>query len=142
MLEPIHALAATGNGEHASPMPRLETSRTQMVGHVAESRRSGPAGLVLTVALIQLAHLIYFDPFVGTYGDTAGYVALADTIFGWPFFAIYYQPLYPAFLRVSALLVALDVRITIYEYLLLTEILAVFLSVFLHPCDVVRVGRR
>jgi hypothetical protein len=138
--------------------------------------RSVPAGLVLAVAVIQLAHLIYFEPFVGTYGDTVGYVNLANTILAWPTFAIYYQPLYPAFLRVAvlltdaehfrrlvvlvqmamvvatclliyaitrrltdrrwlgaaaALLVALDIRITIFEYLLLTEILAIFLSVLL-----------
>lgn len=145
-----------------------------MAGSVSNLMCSVPASLVFTVALIQLAHLIYFDPFIGTYGDTVGYVNLAGAILGWPFFAIYYQPLYPSFLRIAvllsdaehfrrfvvlaqigmvvatslliyrialrltkkrwlataaALLVALDVRITIYEYLLLTEILAIFLSV-------------
>jgi 4-amino-4-deoxy-L-arabinose transferase-like glycosyltransferase len=133
-----------------------------------------PGGLILAVALIQLAHLVYFEPFTGTYGDTAGYVSLADAILTWPAFGIFYQPLYPAFLKfaalltdpehfrrfvvlaqiamvvatsilvysivirlsdsrwlawAAALLLALDIRITIYEYLALTEIAAIFFSV-------------
>jgi hypothetical protein len=132
-----------------------------------------PLGLILAVIGIQFAHWVYFDPFVGTYGDTVNYVHLAGIIFSWPVFATYYQPLFPAFLKacmvvadpdhfrrfatflqivmvvvtcllvyrivfwltarrwlagLAALLLALDVRVTIYEYLLLTEILSIFLS--------------
>ena len=68
--------------------------------------RSVPAGLVLAVALIQLAHLMYFEPFVGTYGDTVGYVASGHVIFTWPTFAVSYQPLYPAFLKITMLLLS------------------------------------
>src|SRR5262245_49387048 len=62
-----------------------------------------PVGLAVVITLIQISHLADFVPFVGTYGDTAGYVDMAGVIFGWPVFAIYYQPLYPALLRVATL---------------------------------------
>ncbi len=133
-----------------------------------------PAALLWAIALIQVAHLVYFDPFPGYYGDTIGYVSAADSIFQFRNFASHYQPLYPAFLRiatmlsdyghfrrfvvllqigmivgtcilvyyivlrltekrwaatVAALLLALDIAITIYEYIVLTETSAIFLSV-------------
>ena len=145
-----------------------------MMSSRASHVRRVPGGLILAVALIQLAHLVYFDPFTGTYGDTVGYVSWADTILTWPAFGIFYQPLYPAFLKTAmlltdpehfrrfvvlaqitmvvatsilvysiairltdsrwlasaaALLLSLEITLTVYEYLILTEILAIFLSV-------------